>query len=360
MSIKRNEIVIFIQLKLRIKKKKMKLLILTVFLVCTISFLECRNLNKCVDVTGWKNYKDKFDIKTITEEEDLASCEIYEKNMKLLEQKKKQRKGDFIGESSMMHVDFSTNSTDYRGLVRDPADSKQRKIIRNFEPTMKIEDIPKKFNWVDLGFNLPAKRQGNCGSCFSFSAVGAVEGQYFKCYNKAVALSEQYLIDCAPKQKGCLGGDPRKVADSISTTGIPLNSEYEYKMVNCRKTDFVLNPKPPQCVSPMQCPFIGKNENFMIDTVEYITDFNLDHLLLAIYEVGPVMIGLNADNYFKANTGELFTGENTDPLDASHAVLAVGYDEEAIIIKNSWGPNWANNGYIRVAKKSPHKEGVAG
>jgi cathepsin L len=338
----------------------MKLLILTAMLVCSISLLECKNLNKCVNLSGWKNYKEKFDVVPLNEEEDLAGCEIYEKNLKKLEQKKKQRKGDFIGESSMMHVDFSTNSTDYRGQVVDPNESKQRVINQYFEPTMKVEDLPKKFNWVDLGFNLPAKDQGRCGSCYSFSAIGALEGQYFKCHNKAVSLSQQYLLDCSPDSKGCLGSDARKVADYATTTGIPLNSEYEYKYVNCKKTDFVKDPKPSQCVSPMQCPLNINHKNFMVDEVLRIRKYDPNMLALAIYEIGPIIVSVNADDDFKSNSGELFTGENTDPTDTNHAVLAVGFDEDAFIVKNSWGPKWANNGYIRMARKSPHKEGTAG
>jgi hypothetical protein len=72
----------------------MKLLILTAMLVCTISFIECKSTSKCTDLTGWENYKKKFNVEPVSVESDIASCEIYEMNMKKLENRKKQRKGD--------------------------------------------------------------------------------------------------------------------------------------------------------------------------------------------------------------------------------------------------------------------------
>jgi cathepsin L len=255
----------------------------------------------------------------------------------------------------MMHI----NHTEYRGVVIDYEKLKQRRIVNEFVPTLTLNQIPTEFSWVDLGFNLKAKDQGLCGSCYSFSATGAIEGQYFKCNNRLMSFSEQYLLDCSNESKGCNGADPKYVADFASTNGIPSDSEYDYKLVNCRPGEDLGRTKPPQCQSPMQCPLMKRNENYKIDTIETIRPNDMNHLVIAIYEVGPVMVILHADDYFTSFKGDIFKGEYT-PTKPNHAVLAVGYGPNYILIKNSWGKSFGKNGYIKVSRTSPYREGTAG
>ena len=58
-------------------------------------------------------------------------------------------------------------------------------------------ELPDSFNWIEAGYNIPVKDQGRCGSCWAFSAIGALEGAHFAATGELLSFSEQQLIDCS-------------------------------------------------------------------------------------------------------------------------------------------------------------------
>lgn len=81
--------------------------------------------------------------------------------------------------------------------------------------------LPEEINWVEMGAVGPVLDQGKCGSCWAFSAAGALEGQHFRKTGQLVELSVQQLIDCARDNgnNGCDGGVMEEAYEYVKNSG---------------------------------------------------------------------------------------------------------------------------------------------
>jgi len=207
----------------------------------------------------------------------------------------------------------------------------------------------KKVDWRSQGFVTPVKDQGQCGSCWSFSTTGSLEGQLFKKTGKLVSLSEQNLIDCSSGygNNGCDGGLMDSAFQYIQANG-GIDSEASY----------------PYEERDGHCRYSAKNK---VGTDTGFVDVNPteDDLKDALAEVGPVSVAIDASNWsFQNYAGGVYYESWCSSTNLDHGVLAVGFGTDYKkgdywIIKNSWGPSWGEDGYIRMARNKKNNCGVA-
>jgi len=218
---------------------------------------------------------------------------------------------------------------------------KPRNLRRSGSSPVK-SNLPSSVDWTTKGAVTPVKNQGQCGSCWSFSTTGSVEGAEKIFKDKLVSLSEQMLVDCSTAygNDGCQGGLMDLAFEWIikSRAGnIDTEASYPYASGSgvapaCRLTGRTVGAKIKAYRD------IAHNENSIADEV---------------YSTGPISIAVDATSW-QTYSGGILTNCISQQVD--HGVLAVGFDDDHSpkywIIKNSWGPSWGEEGYIRVAKGS--------
>jgi hypothetical protein len=209
-------------------------------------------------------------------------------------------------------------------------------------------------DWVAKGAVTPIKDQGRCGSCWAFSAVGAVEGAYQIAGNKLTQFSEESVTLCDPLSMACKGGLPVNAFEHIMKAGIPTEADYPYNLANssdpwgaiCGHDDD--DDSDGHCNCDRTKPVAATVSNY---TVMPIGD---EDALKAFIEMAPTSVGIEADSsafqLYKSGTFDDASCGNT----IDHAVLAVGYgtdsgtEEAYYTVKNSWGTSWGASGYIRM------------
>jgi len=197
----------------------------------------------------------------------------------------------------------------------------------------------KKIDWRPLGAVTPVKNQGQCGSCWSFSATGNMEGQWFLAKNTLVGLSEEELVQCDHNgDEGCNGGIMDNAFEwVVSNNGIDSEKNYPYT-----SGDGITGT----------CKSAKKG----LDTATFTghTDLPNDETAMGnwVFTNGPLSIAVDASSGWQSYTGGIVRNCFGTQLD--HGVLIVGYNDDNSppywIVKNSWAASWGENGYIRLEK----------
>jgi len=203
--------------------------------------------------------------------------------------------------------------------------------------------LPEEWDWRDLNGCTPVRSQGGCGSCWAFSAIGAVESAILINEGWNTNLSEQWLVSCTTAGS-CSGGWPSAALgflicgdgwyDPCGDCGPVRESDFPYVAWN----------------APCNCPY---PHPYTIDNWGHIGGGfnNIEGIKQAIYDYGPVSVTVAVNYAFQAYNGGVFNGcwDGT----VNHAVVLVGWDDdqgpEGIwFLRNSWGGSWGEGGYMRI------------
>ena len=240
--------------------------------------------------------------------------------------------------SDMTSEEIAAKRTGYR-----PQANRVKKVR-----SLEVNDIAAAIDWVGQGAVTGVKDQGQCGSCWSFSATGAMEGAVFLKSGNLTSLSEQQLMDCSGPEgdESCNGGE--------------MDDAFQFVLDNkgiCSEADYPYQAKDEKCKKT--CTVVSTISDFA-DVASNSKNISDETALMAAVQLGPVSIAIEADQpIFQFYNGGVLSsptcgGATVDSLD--HGVLLVGYDYDNKtgldywLVKNSWGASWGLNGYIKLVR----------
>lgn len=235
------------------------------------------------------------------------------------------------------------------GFVEPGSDNSKSKDEKSFSSS---SSLPDKFDFREKYGYTSIKDQEQCGSCWAFGTIGAIESAIMRKEGVEVDLSEQWLVSCNVDGWGCNGGwwahdyffkepvwhenYPR--IDPCGGTGAVLEEESPYKSGDWEDTGYV-----PGCNCPYD-HFYYLNESKYVAGEHEIAD--VESIKQAIYNYGPVSTSVRVNDAFITYNGGVFNQHEDG--NTNHAVVIMGWDDNqgsngVWFLRNSWGPSWGES-----------------
>lgn len=200
----------------------------------------------------------------------------------------------------------------------------------------------KAFNWRDAGLMSAVKDQRSCGSCWAFASTGVYEGVFKIMYGREIDLSEQFIVDCLRFGDldcgSCNGGSPYNVFNALV------------------KTSAVDELQSPYLGKDSSCSGAGAAGSYKLRKWGFVSmpdkKCEVKDVKKALCKYGPLTTSVMATEIMMAYTSGIFDERTTfNPPDrTNHAVVIIGWDDakNAWLVRNSWGENWGEKGYIWI------------
>jgi cathepsin L len=319
-------------------------------------FLSLVNTIIATSTPSYFNYLGIYDKyisdfnRTYNDSEYWYRYNVFEKNMEYINYSNNYKNNTYsLGINNFTDMTFNEFSSIYLRLkINTPPSHKDYNLVfSNFYDNN--SPVPTNIDWRASGLVTNIKDQGQCGSCWAFSAIGTIEGQHAKKYGNLVSLSEQNLVDCTGDYgcDGCAGGWPdNAIQYVIDNGGVDTESSYPYT------------------AQDGSCGFNNTMVGAKIHDVVRLPSGNMSALYSALGQIGPISVALDAEYDFQLYKSGIFNSTECSQTQLDHAVLAVGYGVSAenhrfLIIKNSWGSSWGMDGYIYFSADVDNMCGIA-
>ena len=211
-----------------------------------------------------------------------------------------------------------------------------------------VQTLPASYDWRSLNGVTPIKNQGNCGSCWAFSTVGALESQILLQGGGTVPLSEQYLVSCNTSGWSCNGG------------WFAHDYHMDLSGQDNNGPGAVLTASDPYTGTNAACK-ASYNHPYKLTSWAYVGSENavpsVNAIKQAIYTYGPISIAVCAGPKFQGYSGGIFNTDESSYCGSgviNHAVVLVGWNDNGgtdgyWILRNSWGTSWGLAGYMYIA-----------
>lgn len=283
-------------------------------------------------------FKEFFQKEYVNYEEYSNRLNIFKQNYeKIMFHNKNDSKTYSLGINQFSDLTLVEFSALVKSNMKSGATTKS--TCKEYVATTTNETLPDEVDWREKGGVTPVKNQGQCGSCWSFSATGALEGALFQSTGKLISLSEQQLVDCSRENSGCNGG--------------LMDNAFYYAMDNglCAEEAYPYEATENKCVAKSCSPAIANYKSIKCFDIPE----NNQAALKAAVAQSPVSIAIEADKrIFQSYSSGVIKGSQCG-TNLDHGVLIVGYGEDPKfgkywLVKNSWDTTWGDEGYVKIER----------
>ncbi|XP_014292798.1 digestive cysteine proteinase 2 isoform X1 [Halyomorpha halys] len=300
-----------------------------------------------IPLEEWNLFKAKYRKRYETKAEEQKRMKIFLKKKQMIEEHNENYKNGF----ETYHMTMNRFGDMTENELKEKANISYHKNNQCgvFIKSMRLKNIPDNVDWRQKGAVTPVQNQGNCWSSWAFSGIGSLEGQQFKKTNKLVQLSVQNLLDCSKAygNLGCSGGRAAYAFNYIRDNGgVDLEEFYPYEGNDgsCR----------------FKSAYVGAEDSGYTN----IPRGDEDALEEAVASVGPIAVTVDgSQSSFAHYSGGVYYSENCSKELVNHSMLVVGYGvekgQEYWLVKNSFGTDWGEAGYIKMAKNKNNNCGIA-
>ncbi|CAI9263066.1 unnamed protein product [Lactuca saligna] len=299
----------------------------------------------------FERWRSHHNMQAMHDKDKKKQYEAFKANLEIVHSTNKAKKPYKLQMNKFAGMGKAEFQSKYTGLKASPKIRPGMKSIvseaewphpfkyRNFT------DVPPAIDWRAQGVVTPVVNQGGCGSCYAFAAADTIASLHAIRTKQLIELSPKEILDCC-NCGGCNGG---KMHDAFlyvaNNKGLTTAKNYPYK------------PVAETCN-------VKKEHDVAVEIHGYErVPFNSEPALMASVANQPVQASIECEEPFmlyKEGVMTAPTGTNT-----GHAVVIVGYDTDPDgtkywIAKNSWGTDWGEEGYVRLLRGVPEKEGYSG
>ncbi|CAG9857058.1 unnamed protein product [Phyllotreta striolata] len=238
--------------------------------------------------------------------------------------------------SDMSPEEFSSSKLVYKRPFQ-PIESLSKRSLNELKFS-KFNNLPLKVDLREKNYVSEVLTQGSCGACWAFSVIGIIESTKALQDGNLTKLSIQQMIDCSYYNFGCTGGDICSLLDWLVTYNIEITTEEAYPLK--------LRTEP--CNPPRS------NRTTKLRSYDCRSFVQREQLMLHhVATRGPLAVGINAESWQHYIGGTIQYHCSNVASSLNHAVQIIGYDLTApvpyYIVKNSWGEDFGEKGYLKVA-----------